>query len=235
VGASPAGPVGAPSTPMPSPTTGPVPSSLQEIQAPGPSMSSVLGLEGKRQFLVQHEAMSIGHSYRVLDHEKHHLFELKASAAEEIKANFMGGMIRHAAGSVFERGGGERTGDLTFTLVNSGGSAVGAFTKQGSGNQSRFTLADAQGQPWVAITLNRGGFGGMTASAAYPDGRPMIEAKGNLIHHDFRIHDATGAEVAKVHEAWASVRDSYNVEVVGNIDPIFPLALAIVIDYEKEK
>jgi uncharacterized protein YxjI len=188
----------------------------------------MLGLEGKRQFLVRHQMLSIGHSYQVLDHEKHHLFTVKGSATQQFESNLMGGMFRNA-------GVGERMVNMTYTLVNSQDAVVGTFSKQGGPNESTFTLVDVNGQPWVMLTLHRGGFGGITATAVYPDGRPMMETKGNLMRHDFMVHDPSGAPLAKVHEAWASVRDTYNIDVLGNIDPLFPLAFSILIDYEKEK
>ena len=74
----------------------------------------------------------------------------------------------------------------------------------------------------------------MTATAVAPDGRPLLEAKGHLISHNFSLHDGSGAEVAKVHEAWASVRDTYNLDVSAKVDPLAPLIFAILIDREKE-
>ena len=61
----------------------------------------------------------------------------------------------------------------------------------------------------------------------------MFTTRGNLLRHNFSIHDPTGGEEAKVHEAWASVRDTFNLDLVGEIDPLCPIILAILIDREK--
>ena len=203
--------------------------------APGPSLGALLGLEGKRQFVVQHQVLSMGHSYRVMDHEKRHLFAVKGDVGQQIQSNVMGHLLRQATGSSYAAGVGERSTAMTYSLVDAQGTIIATFNKQGGANESIFTLTDLQGRPSVTVTLNRSGFGGITATAVYPDGRPMMQTHGNLMRHDFKIHDPNGAELAKVHEAWAAVRDTYNIDLMGNIDPIYPLAFAILIDYEKVK
>ncbi len=63
----------------------------------------------------------------------------------------------------------------------------------------------------------------------------MLGTSGNLLRHNFRIQDAGGNEVARVHEAWVAVRDTYGVEMVGSLDPVYPLVFTILIDFEKVK
>jgi uncharacterized protein YxjI len=85
------------------------------------------------------------------------------------------------------------------------------------------------------ISLQRGMMGGITASAAGPDGAPMLQTSGNLMRHNFMIKDSAGKDLAKVHEAWVAVRDTYNVDMIENVDPVYPLVFTILIDFEKEK
>lgn len=234
----------APGTPMappsaappgPPPPMAPPAGSVPPPPAGGPSLSALLGLEGKRQFIVQHQVLSLGHSYRVMDHEKRHLFAVKGDVAQQAESHVMGSLMERATGSSYLGRIGERSTNITYTLVDARETIIGSFTKQGGANESVFTLTDLQGRPWVSVTLNRGGFGGITATAVYPDGRPMMQTHGNLMRHDFRIRDPSGAELAKVHEAWAAVRDTYNIDIEGNLDPLYPLVFAILIDYEKVK
>jgi uncharacterized protein YxjI len=49
------------------------------------------------------------------------------------------------------------------------------------------------------------------------------------------IKDPGGRDLAKVHEAWVAVRDTYNVDMMGNIDPLYPLVFTTRIDFEKVK
>jgi uncharacterized protein YxjI len=216
--------------------SGPMPSAApMSPPTNGPSLTALLGLEGKRQFIVQHQVLALGHSYRVMDHEKRHLFAVKGDVVQQMQSNMMGSLLSRATGSSYMAGVGERSTNMTYSLVDAQGAIIGTFTKQGGANDSVFTLTDLQGRPWVIVTLNRGGFGGITATAVYPDGRPMLQTHGNLLRHDFRIRDPSGAELAKVHEAWAAVRDTYHIDTEGNIDPLYPLVFAILIDYEKVK
>jgi uncharacterized protein YxjI len=224
-----------PSVPVPPAAMAPL-SGAMNAPMDGPSLTARLGLEGKRQFIVQHQILALGHSYRVMDHEKRHLFAVKGDVAQQRESSMMGSLLSQASGgSSYMAGIGERSTDLTYSLVDAQGTIIGSFTKQGAANDSIFTLTDLQGRPWVIVTLNRGGFGGITATAVYPDGRPMMQTHGNLLRHDFRIRDPNGAELAKVHEAWAAVRDTYHVDTEGNLDPLYPLVFAILIDYEKVK
>jgi len=68
-----------------------------------------------------------------------------------------------------------------------------------------------------------------------PEGRPMLQSSGNLVRHNFMIKDPGGKDLAKVHEAWVAVRDTYNVDMIGSIDPLYPLVFTILIDFEKVK
>ncbi|MCI4351942.1 MAG: hypothetical protein L3K14_00940 [Thermoplasmata archaeon] len=228
------------STPPPAPLPGNMPLPPQSMAPPGappasPSLTARLGLQGRKQFIVQHQILAMGHSYRVMDHEKRHLFAVKGDVVQNMQANMMGSFISQATGSSYAGRLAGRSTDMTYTLVDAQGTLIGTFTKTGGANDSIFTLTDLMGRPWVMVTLNRGGFGGITATAVYPDGRPMMQTHGNLMRHDFRIRDPSGAELAKVHEAWAAVRDTYNIDIEGNIDPLYPLVFAVLIDYEKVK
>jgi uncharacterized protein YxjI len=177
----------------------------------------------------------MGHSYQVMDPEKRHLFAVKGDVGQNLRANMLGGLVRQATGSSYGARIAERSTNMTYSLVDAQGTVIGSFAKQGGANTSMFTLTDLTGRPWVTVTLDRSAFGGIKATAVYPDGRPMMETHGNLMRHDFLIKDPNGGELAKVHEAWAAVRDTYNIDIVGNIDPLYPLSFAILIDYEKVK
>jgi hypothetical protein len=199
--------------------------------AGGASLASVLNLSGRRNFLLQHQLATAGRNYRVLDPEKHHYFTVRENIGQEMRSNFLGGIGQTAGSLRVGFGVGQRT--YSWTVLNPAGSAVGTITIQVAGFSAVSTLTDSAGAPVLAINVNRGLAGGMTATAAFPDGRPMFQAKGNLIRHNFSIHGPDGQEVAKIHEAWASVRDTYNLDVTGNVDPLCALIFAIMIDREK--
>jgi hypothetical protein len=229
--------------PNPTPDAGPGPAPLQFSPPPppgtgapapgGPSLSAVLGLAGGRSFLLQHQLISAGHSYRVLASDKRHLFTVRENVGQELRSNFLGGMGSPSPGLHL---GSIALGSRTFawTVLDSAGTPRGAIAFQVQGFHAQSTLTDSAGAPVLVVHVDRGMVGGLTATAAYPDGRPMFQTRGNLIRHNFSIHDPGGAEVAKIHEAWASVRDTYNLDLVGNVDPLFPLVFAILIDREKE-
>jgi hypothetical protein len=180
--------------------------------------------------LLQHQLISGGRNYRVLNHEKRHLFTVKENLGQELRANFLGGLGQQGSG--FHLGPGTRT--FLWTVLDSAGSPHATITIQVRGFNAVSTLADSAGAPILGVNVDRGMVGGLTATAAYPDGRTMLQTRGNLIRHSFSVHDPAGQEVAKIHEAFASVRDTYNLDLVGNVDPLYPLIFAILIDREKE-
>jgi uncharacterized protein YxjI len=170
-----------------------------------------------------------------MDHEKHHLFTIQGDVGQNFQANMIANFVSNETRNSYEAKIAARSVDMTYTLVDAQGVPLGTFNKRGGPNNSMFTLTDGQGQPRVTVALERGMMGGITATAMYPDGRPMMQTHGNLMRHDFMIKDPNGRDLAKVHEAWASVRDTYNLDLLGDIDPLFPLAFAVLIDYEKVK
>lgn len=219
----------APNLPPPPPPPPPPPG---DPLAAGPaSLSEALGVHTRQNFLVQHIALSMGHSYRVMDPEKNLLFTVEGDAGQNVSS----ALIRGAVGGYLGRYAG-RSVDMTYALVDRTGTPWATLHKQGSGNNSTFTLVDNAQRPWLMIHVQRSLMGGVQANALAPDGRPMMTTSGNLLRHNFMIRDPQGRDLAKVHEQWVAVRDTYNIDIVGGgMEPLLPLLYAIAIDYEKVK
>jgi uncharacterized protein YxjI len=168
-----------------------------------------------------------------MDAGKNHLFTVRGDVGQNLRGNVLGGFM---GGSDSYMGRlAARSVNMTYSLVNAQGTVLGTIQKQGGGNSSQFTLMDSAGQRCVVVTLERGLIGGITATAVSPDGRPMLQTGGNLVRHNFMIKDPGGKDLAKVHEAWVAVRDTYNVDMIGSVDPLYPLVFTILIDFEKVK
>jgi len=198
-----------------------------------PSLDAALGLRGKRSFLVQHQLLSLGHSYRVMDSEKRHLFTVQGNAGQNISGNMLGGLVGGSDSYLGRMMA--RSVEMTYTLTDAQGTVYGTVAKQGGANQSSFTLVDSGGQPHVVVNMERSVIGGIKAVAVDPNGQPMLSTSGNLMRHNFMIRDPQGHDLAKVHEAWVAVRDTYNVDMLGEMNPLYPLVFTIMLDFEKEK
>ncbi len=210
------------------------PCSGADPAAAAPALSVALGLKGTTNFLLQHLLFSGARNYRVLDHQKRHLCTVKEDVREELITNVPTGPATPSSGPPPWRGRNaspEQT--LYWQVADSRGTSRAKITIQESGGTSVSTLARPSGAPILAVTIARGPAGGLSATAAFPDGRPMFTTQGNLLRHDFTIHDATGASVAKVHEARVSLRDTYNLDLVGGAEPLCALVFAILLDREK--
>ena len=60
--------------------------------------------------------------------------------------------------------------------------------------------------------------------------------KGNITEHDFSIQSPKGDQIAQVHKKWASIRDSYGVEIQSQeIDSYIILAYVIAMDHAQFK
>jgi uncharacterized protein YxjI len=236
--AMPPAPAAPPVAPMPPPSPAPPPPAAAPAAAPDPNaganLSAALGLAGCQKFLVQHQLFTGGRSYRVLNHEKKHLFTVKENVRQELVSNLLRPGGQPAQGLSFQMGFAQgRPTEFAWTVDDVSKNVVGTIAIQIAGNTAMSSMSDAAGNPVLAVQVVKGMMGGLTATAAFPNGQTMFQAHGNLLRHNFLIKDPRGAEVAKIHEAWASIRDTYNLDLVGKVDPLCPLIFAILIDREK--
>ncbi len=175
----------------------------------------------------------MGHSYRVMDAEKRPLFTVRGNVGQNVRGNLLGSL---AGGSDSYLGRmAARSVDMSYLLTDPEGQPRGQIAKSGGANESVFTLSDPTGRELVRVNLKRSLIGGVSATAVAPDGRPLFGTSGNLLRHNFAIQDGSGAVVARVHEAWVAVRDTYRLDLEQDVDPLLPLVFAVVIDFEKEK
>jgi uncharacterized protein YxjI len=61
------------------------------------------------------------------------------------------------------------------------------------------------------------------------EGGPDMEAKGNLVDHEYEI-ERDGDTVASVSKKWFRVRDTYGVEIAPEQDDALVLAITVCID-----
>lgn len=214
---------------MPGPPAESAPSPPRSAEPP---LSETLGLRGGRNFLLQHQFTALGRSYRVMNSEKRQLFTVKEELEQELNTNLDRLLGQQGAGAEGLAALGQRV--FLWTVRDATGAVRGGLQFRTSGFHAVATLVDSAGVPLLVVNVDRSVVGGLTATAAFPDGRPMFQTHGNLIHHNFSIADPSGRELAKIHEAWASVRDTYGLDLVADVDPLGPLIFAIIIDREKE-
>jgi uncharacterized protein YxjI len=200
----------------------------------GPPLGQLLGVKGTYNFLLQHVFFTGGRSYRVMNTEKKQLFSIHENVAQE-QSQQMGGFGNLLAAQGMRVGQFGQNRSYAWNIVDASNAIVGHVTFNIQGYNAAATLTDAQGAPIMTATINRGLMGKMTANANFPDGRPMFSAGGNLIHRTFSILDPGNHEMAKIHEKLASARDTYNLDLLFDIDPVAPLIFAIIIDREKER
>ena len=208
-----------------------------EVAPPPPppvALASLLGVQGTQRFLVQHLLIGPAHSYRVMDHEKRLLFSVGENVRAE-RQEMWGRFMQPAIPTSFQVNWGPRAPPVSYWVVDdTRGNAQAALALNVHGGGAVATLTDMAGAALLSIQVSRG-LASMTAQATTADGRPVLEARGNLIRHNFSLHDGGGAEVAKIHESYVSIRDTYNLDLVGPVDPVHASVFAILIDHFKGK
>jgi uncharacterized protein YxjI len=91
-------------------------------------------------------------------------------------------------------------------------------------------VVDAQSTKLLSVSALLKPLGKIEATATSPEGQVLFSAHGNLLRHDFSMRDPSGAEVARVHESWLALRDSYALELVGDVEPMAPILFAVLLD-----
>jgi hypothetical protein len=200
-----------------------------------PALSTKLGIEGSKRFVIQHQLFSRGHNYRILDETNRHLFTIEEDVSQELELDVLYRSAPPPPSDSSSDGILPPPPALTLVwkVVDPSGAPQAQISIQVTGNATVSTLSDAWGTTMMSVTASRGLLGDLSASATFPDGRTMFQGHGNLLSHDFAIQDPAGTEVARVREAWVSASDSYGLEIVGNLDPLPALVFAILIDREK--
>jgi len=61
-------------------------------------------------------------------------------------------------------------------------------------------------------------------------GKGTLQAKGDLLDHEFTIEWEGGARMAEVSKRWFSMRDAYGVSVAPTQDAVLAIAIAVCID-----
>jgi len=67
-------------------------------------------------------------------------------------------------------------------------------------------------------------------------GTEIARIKGNITEHNFSIQSPSGTEIAQINKKWASVRDSYGIEIQSEeLTPYTIIAYAIAMDHAEFK
>ena len=64
------------------------------------------------------------------------------------------------------------------------------------------------------------------------NGNQFARIYGNFVEHDYMVQ-VKGVDVAQVHKKWVSVRDSFNISVIGPVDLRLVLGCVTVIEHEE--
>jgi len=224
--------------PAPAVVTGAPPPPDFSVPPPPPlSLADSLGVGFTRNFLIQHLLVGPKHSYRVMSRQKAHLFTIGENLHAERQA-IWDTFIRPATGGTRSGGAFRWIEAPTYTAIwgleDRENNLRGAFRLGYRSGLEDALLTDASGTPIVEVHISFG-MESFEATAALPNGLPVLSCKGSRLHHNFTIQEPRGAEVAKLHEDYVSARGTYNLDILGSIDPVYPILLAVLIDNSKGK
>jgi uncharacterized protein YxjI len=184
-----------------------------------------LPLAGRTQFKVRQRALSIGATYDVMDENKNPLFKIKQDASQAVGTALVGALAGKMAKRYMKR---------SYEMLTVDDRSVGKIAKGSGAFKAGYTITLNDGRVIGVINTKRSFIGGLKATLLDPQGKPMIQTKGNLIRRKYFMKDGAGNEVAKVTAKMLQIRDTYDVELKANMHPIYPLTFAIIIDFQKD-
>ena len=184
-----------------------------------------LPLAGRTNFLLRQRVLSIGATYDVLDENKNPLFKIKQDAGQAVGTALVGAVAGKLAKRYMKR---------SYTILTADDRNVGMIAKGSGAFKTAYTITLVDGRMVGYINVKRSLIGGLKASLLDAQGKPMISTKGNLIRRKYMMKDAAGAECARVTAKMLQIRDTYKVELKGNMHAIYPLTFAVIIDFEKD-
>jgi uncharacterized protein YxjI len=183
--------------------------------------------------MIRQKALAIGDTYTVMDENKSDLFMIKQGGKEAVKAALAGAAFSALAGDTLG-GIAKRRMERNFDIMTLDGRWVGRIHKGKGAYKAPFDVTLSNGQIVAKIATKRSFIGGMKATLLDANGQPMITTKGNLIRRKYMMKDNAGNEIARVTAKILQIRDTYTVELKGNMHPIYPLSFAIIIDFQKD-
>ena len=114
----------------------------------------------------------------------------------------------------------------TFVLEDAGGDEVAKIQERKLSVRDRMEI-ERPGRSNATVKKALVGF--RDRFAIDVEGAPDLEAKGNIVDHEYEI-DRDGDTVATVSKRWFAVRDTYGVEIAPDEDRALVLAITVCID-----
>jgi len=219
----------------------PVPAS--ESSTPVGGSVARLDLGGRTSFVVQHEAFSDRWNYRVLGSDGALLFSVRGNPVQDV-VETMGAFRGNPAPP-----GGEPTWlreippvtvnwDILTPSAVPWGKIVARYApvkqRLGYRMQPTFTVFDSDSRALLSVQQDPSGLAEVGATARFPDGRVMFTGRGSVFRFSFSLRSPEGEVVGRVHEAKLSLRDSYSLDLVGNVEPLAAVLFVIILDREEQ-
>jgi uncharacterized protein YxjI len=114
----------------------------------------------------------------------------------------------------------------TFVLEDAGGDEVAKIQERKLSVRDRMEI-ERPGRSNATVKKALVGF--RDRFAIDVEGAPDLEAKGNIVDHEYEI-ERDGDTIATVSKRWFAVRDTYGVEIAAGEDRGLVLAITVCID-----
>lgn len=202
-----------------------------------------LDLGGRRNFVVQHESISDRWNYRVLDSDGNLLLSVRGNPARDVTEE-MKELRQSPPPQVGEHKWLREVPPaiLTWDILTPAdvpwGKIVAQYVpvkqKLGYVMQPTFTAFDSASTAVLSVHGDTVGFAEVGATATFPDGKVMFTSRGSVLRYNFSLLNPGGAEIARVREAKLSLRDSYALDLLGEVEPLAAILFVIILDREEQ-
>jgi hypothetical protein len=229
--------------PPPEPTQSVFANNVQDIIE---GISNKLSIKDKTHFVVKDESAHLdtlpkaallatsriyaAQSYRpvtsnyiVMDKDKNEFFSFKVSINSAVPNSAVLSTLPY-----------EITNELgrpIVYIVDKVGNTVGEIMRLNTVDENNKsiivdTLVDTNKVPLIRFKIRRGTIHADTLEASWYGGMPFLTTSTSEITENLDIKEVDGKIVAKVHTHQFAIHDTYEVTILGNVNPLIPLVIA---------
>jgi uncharacterized protein YxjI len=133
------------------------------------------------------------------------------------------------------KGKGTIIGCVQFCFEDSSGAQLGeidgkvAFVVY---REREYEIKDKDGQLSARIRKRPLKLSGSEWLMEDPNGQQLAKVEGDFARHNYRIAAPSGGIIAQIHKKWASIENSYGIEILRqDFDPFLILSYTIAMDF----
>jgi uncharacterized protein YxjI len=128
-----------------------------------------------------------------------------------------------------------RIGYVQFCFEDNSGAQLGEIDGKAAFviyRERDYEIKDKDGQLKARIRKRPLKLSGSEWLMEDPEGQQLAKVEGDFARHNYQIVAPSGAIIAQIHKKWASIENSYGIEILRqDLDPLLILSYTIAMDF----